>query len=99
MSAAAARAAVLLRPSRPAVSPLSPVRELPAAPPAAPATCDCHYCSGVLPRGRTLTFCPHCGQNLTVRHCPACSAEVEMGWKFCVCCGRGVAAQGPAVVP
>ena len=61
-----------------------------SAPAAAPVRCDCHFCGSVLPRGRSLTFCPHCGQNLTMRQCPACSAEVEMAWKFCVCCGRGV---------
>jgi hypothetical protein len=52
------------------------------------ASRDCHYCGSVLPRLRTLTYCPQCGQNLTVRHCPACSAEVDVTWKFCVACGR-----------
>jgi hypothetical protein len=50
----------------------------------------CRYCSGVLPQGRRLTYCPHCGQNLTVQHCPACNTELEVGWKFCTTCGRGV---------
>lgn len=50
----------------------------------------CRYCSGALPAGRRLTFCPHCGQNLTVQHCPACNTELEVGWKFCTTCGRGV---------
>lgn len=89
--AAAARPAG--RPSAPAAAPLTLASRSAAeasAPPAAPARCDCHFCGSVLPRGRSLTFCPHCGQNLTVRQCPACSAEVEMVWKFCVCCGRGV---------
>lgn len=52
----------------------------------------CRYCSGALPAGRRLTFCPHCGQNLTVQHCPACNTELEVGWKFCTTCGRGVSA-------
>ena len=52
----------------------------------------CHYCDGLLPAGRKVTFCPHCGQNLTVRHCPACSTELEVGWKFCIACGRSVQA-------
>ncbi len=60
-----------------------------SAPPAAAARHDCHFCSGVLPPGRALTFCPYCGQNLTVRQCPACSAELDVAWRFCVCCGRG----------
>ena len=52
---------------------------------------SCRYCSGALPDGRRLVFCPHCGQNLTIQHCPACSTELELGWKFCTTCGRGVA--------
>jgi hypothetical protein len=48
----------------------------------------CRYCGGDLPLGRPLHFCPHCGQNLQVLNCPACGAEVEAGWKFCVACGK-----------
>jgi hypothetical protein len=51
----------------------------------------CRYCSKDLPTGRRLVFCPHCGQNLTTLRCPACSTELELGWKFCVTCGRGLA--------
>lgn len=51
----------------------------------------CRYCSKDLPAGRRLVFCPHCGQNLTTLRCPACSTELELGWKFCVTCGRGLA--------
>jgi hypothetical protein len=50
----------------------------------------CRYCGGELPMGRPLHFCPNCGQNLQVKNCPACGAEVETGWKFCVSCGKGV---------
>ena len=50
----------------------------------------CRYCNGTLPSGRRLTYCPHCGQNLTVQHCPACNTELEVGWKFCTTCGRSV---------
>lgn len=50
---------------------------------------ECRYCGGALPAGRAVTFCPHCGQNLTVRQCPACSSELEVGWRFCITCGRG----------
>ena len=49
---------------------------------------SCQYCSGVLPEGRRISFCPHCGQNLTIIHCPACSTELEVGWRFCTTCGR-----------
>ncbi|HKG90311.1 MAG TPA: zinc ribbon domain-containing protein [Gemmatimonadaceae bacterium] len=52
---------------------------------------SCRYCGGALPDGRRITFCPHCGQNLTIQHCPACGTELELGWKFCVTCGRSVA--------
>ncbi|MEO7456031.1 MAG: zinc ribbon domain-containing protein [Gemmatimonadaceae bacterium] len=53
---------------------------------------SCAFCKGALPPGRTISFCPHCGQDLTVVHCPACGSELERGWKFCVTCGRGAAA-------
>ncbi|MBX7118765.1 MAG: zinc ribbon domain-containing protein [Gemmatimonadaceae bacterium] len=48
----------------------------------------CPYCAEALPSGRAVKFCPACGQNLLVRRCPGCSAEIESGWKFCVTCGR-----------
>jgi predicted amidophosphoribosyltransferase len=41
-----------------------------------------------LPEGRNITYCPHCGQNLTVVNCPACGTELDVGWKFCTTCGR-----------
>jgi hypothetical protein len=49
---------------------------------------SCPHCKGELPAGREINFCPHCGQDLTVQHCPACGSELEHGWKFCVTCGR-----------
>ena len=51
----------------------------------------CRYCGGSLPPGRRVSFCPHCGQNLAVQRCPACSTELELSWKFCTTCGRAVA--------
>jgi hypothetical protein len=48
----------------------------------------CRYCSTGLPEGRAVIFCPGCGHNLTVQHCPACNTELEVGWKFCISCGR-----------
>lgn len=52
----------------------------------------CRYCGRDLPEetGRPVNYCPHCGQNLQVLNCPACGAEVEAGWKFCVSCGKAV---------
>lgn len=48
----------------------------------------CRSCNEALPPGRAIIFCPHCGQNLTTMNCPACGAELELGWKFCPSCGR-----------
>jgi hypothetical protein len=48
----------------------------------------CRSCDQVLPAGREITFCPHCGQNLTTMSCLACGSELELGWKFCPVCGR-----------
>lgn len=62
-----------------------------AAMASAVAAGGCRYCGGSLPQGRRVTFCPHCGQNLAVQRCPACSTELELGWKFCTTCGRAVA--------
>ncbi|HZO19666.1 MAG TPA: zinc ribbon domain-containing protein [Gemmatimonadaceae bacterium] len=62
-----------------------------AAMASAVAAGGCRYCGGSLPQGRRVTFCPHCGQNLSVQRCPACSTELELGWKFCTTCGRAVA--------
>ncbi len=52
----------------------------------------CRFCGQMLPEGREVTFCPHCGQNLKVRRCPGCSAEMDPAWKFCVSCGRATVA-------
>ena len=48
----------------------------------------CAYCGGELPVGRAVIFCPHCGQNVGVVHCPSCGAELDVGWRFCITCGR-----------
>ena len=52
---------------------------------------NCRFCGGTLPEGRVVTYCPHCGQNLAVRNCPACGTELEKNWRFCVTCGRSAA--------
>jgi predicted RNA-binding Zn-ribbon protein involved in translation (DUF1610 family) len=49
---------------------------------------QCQSCNEPLPTGRAVTFCPHCGQNVTTAHCPACGSELEVGWRFCPTCGR-----------
>jgi hypothetical protein len=89
------------RPSAPVVPPATPVAPPVSTPASVPSTAPsgaraivpqpgerCRACSEVLPPGRAITFCPHCGQNLTTMNCPACGSELEVGWKFCPICGR-----------
>ncbi len=52
------------------------------------ANCGCRFCGNRLPERRSVTFCPHCGMDLTKRQCPACSTQLEVSWRFCVTCGR-----------
>jgi hypothetical protein len=71
-------------PPKPVPAPLpekTPVRR-------ATASARCGFCGGALPSGRVIHFCPHCGQNQSLTHCPACQAEVEIGWHHCVSCGQ-----------
>jgi hypothetical protein len=73
-----------------ASAPAGPARR-PSRPITVPAAGEvCPHCKGSLPAGRQISFCPHCGQDLTVQHCPACGSELEHEWKFCVTCGRAV---------
>jgi hypothetical protein len=52
-------------------------------------TLQCAYCGGTLPGGRKVNFCPHCGQPPSGElRCPACGSEVDVGWAYCVSCGR-----------
>ncbi|HEX5438479.1 MAG TPA: zinc ribbon domain-containing protein [Gemmatimonadaceae bacterium] len=55
-------------------------------------TTACTYCGHALPPGREASFCPYCGQNLKTQRCPACGTELDIGWQYCITCGRGVAA-------
>jgi hypothetical protein len=66
------------------------VTRRPSRPITASGGAECPHCKGELPAGRPINFCPHCGQDLTMRHCPACGSELEHEWKFCVTCGRAV---------
>lgn len=50
----------------------------------------CLFCGGTLPAHRQVNFCPHCGQSQSTLRCPACQAEVEVGWKHCAGCGARV---------
>ena len=55
---------------------------------------QCGYCGGELPVGRSVIFCPHCGQNVGVMHCSVCGTELDVGWRFCITCGREMAGLG-----
>jgi hypothetical protein len=77
-------------PATPRDQPPPPPMPFPARPPAAVVGGRCQYCGHALPEGRPVTFCPYCGQNVTVVRCPACSTELEVGWRFCVTCGRAM---------
>ena len=84
------------RPITPTVSAVASPRA--AAPPTIIASGPCAFCGGALPDGRRITFCPYCGQNVTVKLCPACSAELEVDWSFCPVCGREVETQAADLV-
>jgi hypothetical protein len=80
-------------PAQPAAPPPVPSSKPTTAPSGARAISPkagehCRSCNELLPPGRPITFCPHCGQNVTTVNCPACGSELEVGWKFCPVCGR-----------
>jgi Double zinc ribbon len=60
----------------------------PAAAARRSTSAPCSFCGGALPVGRAVMFCPHCGQNVGVVHCPSCGTELDLGWRFCITCGR-----------
>jgi predicted amidophosphoribosyltransferase len=55
-----------------------------------PAIPRCSSCGGTLPLGRTVSFCPHCGESQTRSGCPECQGQLEPGWRYCVGCGLPV---------
>jgi hypothetical protein len=90
-----------MRPVDPSVIPLDSVRwtratiepvpeEEETPPEITERTGRCSYCGGSLPTGRTVNFCPHCGESQSYIRCPSCQAEVELGWKHCVSCGAAI---------
>ena len=48
----------------------------------------CGNCNERLPANRTIVFCPFCGTQTGPSACPGCGDEIEVGWRFCVTCGR-----------
>jgi hypothetical protein len=51
------------------------------------AEARCSACQGVLPAGRAVNFCPHCGRSQALTQCPVCDTKIEAGWRHCVTCG------------
>jgi hypothetical protein len=50
---------------------------------------QCEYCGGVLPANREARFCPHCGQPREGDlRCQGCGGELDVGWAYCLACGR-----------
>lgn len=72
-SAAPARAPVA-EPSRPAARKVE-------------AVSDCRFCQTQIPAGRTVTFCPWCGERLIPLTCSRCGTELESDWRHCITCG------------
>lgn len=89
-------------PARPTPAPAAPAPSaampFPVRPPTPVVGGTCPHCARPLPADRGVTFCPYCGENLTIRRCPACSTELETGWRFCITCGREVDAPAAAAV-
>lgn len=92
--------------AEPAFQPVAEARPVPAPDTSPPSTRDdlaqlaepsaeaqppsCASCGGLLPVGRTVHFCPHCGQSLAQPRCRQCGAELERAWRHCVECGAPV---------
>ena len=51
---------------------------------------SCPGCGRLLPAGRGVRYCPHCGREQRLRPCPRCDAALERGWRFCIGCGYEV---------
>lgn len=82
-------------PAAASVSPLPPPPRMTAEPEPRPkllrdSAPRCSFCGGRLPAGRTVNFCPHCGQNQSFTRCPECQSELELGWRHCISCGHSV---------
>ena len=80
----APRTAAVARRPRPH-RPLHPPRRVRRA--AAVATAAAHSPPAAAPCSVHIA-----GRILTVQRCPACATELDVSWKFCITCGRGVAA-------
>ena len=52
----------------------------------------CPACEELIPAGRGVRYCPHCGREQRLRPCPRCDAALEPGWRYCTGCGYEVGA-------
>jgi predicted RNA-binding Zn-ribbon protein involved in translation (DUF1610 family) len=75
-------------PELPSVEPLGADAESAGA--RSDGTPRCGLCGWVLPTGRVVHFCPHCGGSQKLTRCPACRSETEPGWRHCVTCGFAI---------
>jgi hypothetical protein len=48
----------------------------------------CPSCNNILPGHRKVQFCPFCGSQVAPVPCTVCGDEIEVGWRFCITCGR-----------
>ena len=74
----------------PAPDPPVPARDVGKPQSGPPPPAICRACSGKLPPGRSVKFCPHCGESQALTHCPECQTELEPAWRHCVACGAAV---------
>ena len=74
----------------PAPDPPAPARDVSKKQPGPLPPAICRACSGKLPPGRSVKFCPHCGESQVLTHCPECQTELEPAWRHCVACGAAV---------
>lgn len=56
--------------------------------PGAAAPEPCPYCGAELPAHRTAYYCPFCGGNVKGVRCPDCGTDLEVGWSYCLTCGK-----------
>lgn len=53
-------------------------------------TALCPHCHTPTPSGRTVVFCPWCGERLIPLTCTRCSTELDPEWRHCITCGLPV---------
>jgi predicted RNA-binding Zn-ribbon protein involved in translation (DUF1610 family) len=51
---------------------------------------SCRACSKPIPSGRTVVFCPWCGERLIPFACSRCGTELDSAWRHCITCGAEV---------